>query len=92
VRLETARCSVRLLSRVEDYGMGVKLQCGVAINGPSRIVFKSGSNKFAGGLRRVNIADPGLRVLLRFPKCCPNTLPMGFPDSLIAAHKDGERD
>src|SRR6266545_3445448 len=64
VRLETARASVRLLSHVEDYSMGVKLRRGIAINWPSRVVFKRGGDKFARGLRRANIADTCLCVSL----------------------------
>src|SRR5262249_48993817 len=64
VGLETPRCSIRLLGDVEDDCMGVKLRGGVAINGTCGIVFKSSSNKLAGGLRRVNISDTGLCVSL----------------------------
>jgi len=60
VGLKTSRRSVRLLSYVEDDGMGVKLRRGIAFNGTGGIVFKSGSNKLASRLRRVNIADMGL--------------------------------
>ena len=62
VGLEAPRYSVGLLSYVEDDCMGVKLGRGIAINGTSGIVFKSGGNKLAGSLGRVNIADTGLRV------------------------------
>jgi hypothetical protein len=64
VRLEAARCAIRLLGHVEDDSVGVQLRCGVAIDGASGIVLKSSSNKLAGGLRRVNIADTGLCVSL----------------------------
>jgi len=64
VGLETPRCSIRLLGHIEDDGMGVKLRGGVTINGSGGIVFKGSSNKPARGLRRVNIADTGLRVSL----------------------------
>jgi hypothetical protein len=64
VRLETARCSVRLLSYVEDYGMSVKLRRGVAINGPSRVVFKSSGNELASSLWGVHIPNARLRVSL----------------------------
>ena len=62
--LETSRCSIRLLGHVEDDGVGVQLRRSVTINWTGGIVFKNRSNKLAGSLRRVDIADAGLCVSL----------------------------
>jgi hypothetical protein len=39
----------------------------------------------------MDIADPRLRVSLKFLKCRAYTLPVGFPHPIIAAHKGGKR-
>src|ERR1019366_9238622 len=79
------------LGHVEDHGMGMKLRCRVTIDRPRGIVLESGCDEFSGRLRGVHIADPRLRVPLKFLKRCANTLAMGFPHPVIAAHKRGER-
>jgi hypothetical protein len=39
----------------------------------------------------MHIADPRLRVLLKFPERHADALAMGFSHTVIAAHKGGER-
>src|SRR5208283_4760670 len=83
--------TVLALGHVEDDGMSMKLGRSIAINGPRRVVLESGGDKFSGRLRGMDIADPRLRVSLKFLKCRPYTLPMGFPHPIIAAHKSSKR-
>src|SRR5450631_567684 len=79
------------LGYIEDHGVSMKLRCRVAIDGPRGIVLEGGGDKFAGRLRGMDIADPRLRVPLKFLNRCANALPMGFPHPIIAAHKCRER-
>lgn len=69
----------------------MKLGRSIAINRPRGVVLESGGDKFAGRLRGMDIANPRLRVSLKFLKCRAYTLPMGFPHPIIAAHKGGKR-
>src|SRR6266849_3836240 len=71
--------------------MGMKLRRRVAIDRPCGIVLEGGGDEFPSRLRGVDIADPRLRVPLKFPNRHADTLAMGFPNPLIAAHKRGER-
>ena len=71
--------------------MSMKLGRSIAIDGPRGIVLEGGGDEFAGRLWGMDIADPGLRVSLKFLKRRAYTLPMGFPRSLIAAHKRRKR-
>src|ERR1035441_7611590 len=71
--------------------MSMKLGRGIAMNGPRGVVLESGSDKFAGRLRGMDIADPRLGVLLKLSNRHSDTLPMGLPHPLIAAHKSGKR-
>ena len=71
--------------------MGMKLRRRVAIDGPRGIVLESGGDEFSGRLRGMDIADPRLRVPLKFLKRCADTLAMGFPHAVIAANERGER-
>src|SRR6202165_1013008 len=79
------------LGHIEDHGMGMKLWRPVAIDGPRGIVLESGCDEFSGRLRGMHIADPRLRVPLKFRKRGADALAMGFPHSVIATHKRGER-
>jgi hypothetical protein len=63
---------------IEDHGMGMKLRRRVAIDGSRGIVFESGGDEFSGRLRGMHIADPRLRVALKFVKRCADTLAMGY--------------
>src|ERR1700693_6092117 len=96
VRLQSSHLSsvfgvVLPLGHIEDHGMGMKLRRRVAIDGPRGIVLEGGGDKFSGRLRGMHIADPRLRVPLKFPKRDADTLAMGFSHPVIAAHKRGER-
>src|SRR5271155_1481095 len=66
------------LRHVEEYGMGMKLRRGVAIDGPRGVVLESCGDEFSGRLRGMDIADSRLRVSFKFLKCRAYTLPMGF--------------
>jgi hypothetical protein len=83
--------TVLALGHVEDHGMGMKLGRSIAIDGPRGIVLEGGGDEFAGRLWGMDIADPRLRVSLKFLKRRAYTLPMGLPHPIIAAHKRGER-
>src|SRR5216683_3293995 len=83
--------TVLALGHVEDHGMGMKLRCRVAIDGPRGVVLESGGDKVSGRLRGMDIADSRLRVALKFPKRHSNALAMGFPHPIIAAHERGKR-
>src|SRR5208282_1024971 len=83
--------TVLALGHVEDHGMGMKLGCSIAIDGPRGVVLESGGDKFRGRLRGMDIANPGLRVSLKLPKCHLDALAMGYPDTIIAAHESGKR-
>ena len=69
----------------------MKLRRSIAIDGPRGVVLESGGDEFPRRLRGVDIADPRLRVSLKFPKRHADTIPMGFPHTIIAAHKRGKR-
>src|SRR5271166_5068872 len=71
--------------------MSMKLRGSVAIDGPCGIVLEDGGDKFPGRLRRMDIADPRLRVSLKFPKRHADTFSMRLPRPIIAAYKRGER-
>ena len=71
--------------------MSMKLGRRIAIYGPCGVVLESGGNKFSGRLRGMDIADSRLRVPLKFLKGCADTLTMCSSDSIINAHKRGER-
>src|SRR5438876_1066067 len=71
--------------------MSMELGRSIAIYGPRGVVLESGGDEFSGRLRSVHIADPRLGVPLKFPECHADTLPMGFPHPVIAAHQRGER-
>ena len=71
--------------------MGMKLWGSIAIDGSRGIVLEGGGNEFLRRLRGVDIADPRLRVSLKFLQRYANALPMGLSHSVIAAHKRGER-
>src|ERR1700686_4022010 len=79
------------LGDVEDNGMGMKLRRRVAIDRPGGIVIEGGGDEFPRRLRGMHIADPRLRVPLKFLKRYANALPMGLSHPVIAAHKRGER-
>src|SRR5271163_4891722 len=79
------------LRHVEEYGMGMKLRRGVAIDGPRGVVLESCGDEFSGRLRGMDIADPRLRVSFKLLKCRAYTLPMGFPHPIVAAHESGKR-
>src|SRR5713101_637584 len=79
------------LGHVEEHGVGMKLGRSIAIYGPRGIVLEGGGDEFAGRLWGMDIADPRLRVSLKFLKRRAYTLPMGLPHPIIAAHKRGER-
>ena len=83
--------TVLALGHVEDHGMGMKLGRSIAIDWPRGVVLASGGDKFSGRLRGVDIADPGLRVSLKFLQRYANALPMSLSHPIIAAHKRGER-
>src|ERR1700678_2009806 len=83
--------TVLALGHVEDHGMSMKLGRRITIDGPRGVVLESGGDKFSGGLRGMDIADPRLRVSFNLLKCRAYTLPMGFPHPIIAAHESGER-
>ena len=54
-------------------------------------MLEGGGDEFPGRLWSMNIADPRLRVSLKFLKRRAYTLPMGLPHPIIAAHKRGKR-
>ena len=83
--------AVVALGDVEDHSMGVKLRRGVTVHRAGGVVLEGSRNEFAGRLRRVNIADAGLRVLLQLVERHADALPMRLSYALIAAHKGGER-
>ena len=58
--------TVLALGYVEDHGMGMKLGRSIAIDRPGRVVLESGGDEFSGRLRGMDIADPRLRVSLKF--------------------------
>jgi hypothetical protein len=69
----------------------MKVGRSIAIDGPRGVVLESGGDEFSGRLRGMDIADPRLRVSLKLLKCRADALPMGFPDTIITAHKRRER-
>ena len=71
--------------------MGMKLRRSIAIDGPGGIVLEGGGDEFSRRLRGMDIADPRLRVPLKFLKRCANAFAMRLPHPVIAAHKRGER-
>lgn len=91
VGLETARLAVLPFGHVEDDGMGMKLRCRVAIHGPRGVVLEGRGDDLARCLRRVDIADPRLRVVLKFPKRSANAFAMCLSNAVISAHKRSER-
>ena len=91
MRLQSARLAVVPLGHIEDHGMGMKLRRRIAIDGPRGIVLEGGGDEFSGRLWGMDIADPRLRVTLKFLKRRANTIPMGFPHPIIPAHKRGKR-
>jgi len=71
--------------------MSMKLRCSIAIDGPRGIVLESGGNEFPGRLWGMDIADPRLRVSLKFLERDANAFPVGFTHPVIAAHERSER-
>jgi len=71
--------------------MGVELRCGVAIDGPRRVVLEGGGGEFAGRLRGMHIANPRLGVVLDLAQGHADALPVRLPHSLIASDKRGQR-
>ena len=71
--------------------MSMKLRRSIAIDGPRGIVLEGGGDEFSGCLRGMYIADPRLRVPLKFQKRHADTFPMGLSHPFIAAHKCGKR-
>ena len=71
--------------------MGVELRRGVAVHWTRGIVLKGSCNEFTGRLRRVDIADASLRVLLQLVKRHADALSMRLSYALIATDKGGER-
>ena len=69
----------------------MKLRRSIAIDRPRGVVLESRGDEFAGRLRGMDIADPRLRVSLKFLQRRAYTLPMGLPHPIIAAHKRGNR-
>ncbi len=83
--------SVVALGDVEDHGMGMELRRSVAVHRPRGVVLKGSRNEFACRLRRMDIADAGLRVLLQLGQGNADALPMRLSHALIASDKGGER-
>ena len=83
--------SVVAFGDIEDHSMGVELRRGVAVYRPRGIVLEGSRNEFACRLRRMDVADAGLRVLLQLVERHADALPMRLSYALIAAHKGGER-
>src|SRR5271154_747975 len=71
--------------------MGMKLGRSIAIYGPRGVVLESGGDKLSGRLWGMDIADPRLGVSFKFLKRCADTLPVGFPHPIIAAHESRKR-
>jgi hypothetical protein len=86
-----SRPPVLAFSHIEDNGMGVELRRGIAGDGPRGVVLEGRGGELAGQLRRIHIAEPGLRVSLQLAQSDSNTLPVRLADPLIASHQGGER-
>ena len=71
--------------------MCVELRRGVAVYRPRGIVLEGSCNEFACCLRRMNVADAGLRVLLQLGERHADALPVRLSYALIATDKSGER-
>ena len=70
--------------------MGVELRRGVALDRPRGVVLEGRGDEFARRLRRMDVADPRLRVPLQLPKSHAHALPVRLSYPVIAAHKGGE--
>jgi len=86
-----SRLAVLAFGHIEDDGMSVELRRGVAINGPRGVVLEGCGGELTGQLRRVHIAEAGLRVPLQLAQSDSHTLPVRFADPFIASHQGRER-
>src|SRR5579862_5027805 len=92
LRLDGPRLAVVALGNVENDCVCVELWRDISIDGAGCIVLKLSGYKPARGLRRMIPAYAGLCVAFEFVKGNDDTLPVGFANTLIAAHKCRERD
>lgn len=85
--LQRARLAILPLCDVEDHSMGMKLRRCVSINWTRSVMLEGCCYKLSSRLRRMNIADAGLRVVLQFMQCNANAFAMCFTHTLITANE-----
>ena len=86
-RLQGARLSIFTFSDVKNHRMGMKLWRGVTVNRTCGVVLKFGDDRLAGGLCWVIASDPRLGVSLQLVQSNSDTLTVGYPDAMVAAHE-----
>ncbi len=89
--LQRARLAILALCDVEDHSMGMKLRGCVPINRTRGVMLEGCRYKFAGRLRRMNIADASLRIVLQFMQRNANAFTMCFTHTLITANESRYR-
>src|SRR5208282_5528870 len=89
--LQRPRLAILARGHIENDRMSVKLRRSVAIHWAGSVMLESGGNELCSRLRRVDIADPRLRIPLQFAKCYADALTVRLAHTLIAADKRGER-
>src|SRR5271167_3575030 len=63
-RLERPCRPVLQFRHIEDHSVSMQLRCGVAFDGPSRVVFERGDDELTSGLGRMVAADASLGITL----------------------------
>ena len=89
--LKRPRLAALAFGHIENDGMSMKLRRSIPIHRAGSVMLEGGGNELGRRLRRVDIADPRLRVPLQFAKCDANTFPVRLAHTLIAAPKRGQR-
>ena len=89
--LQRARLAILALCDVKDHSMGMKLRCCVSINRTRGVMLEGCRYKLASRLRRMNIADASLRVVLQFMQGNANTFTMCITHTLVTTNKSRYR-
>ena len=82
--------AVLALGDVEDDDMGVELRRGIAVDGSGGVMLE-GRGELSGQLRRLNVADPRLRVPIPLSKSDPNTIAVRLAYPVVSSDKSGQR-
>src|SRR5665213_160005 len=89
LRLKCASRTVGSLGHIEDDGMGMELGRGVAVNRAGGVMLELRDDKLARRFGGLVPADACLGVTLQLSKGDGHGLPMGLPDTVIAAYQSG---